>query len=53
MCFGQHLEPYDAAPRAFRGDKKETAAPEPVKAKQESSSAAARIRERLGLKRRG
>ena len=51
--FGQHLEPYDAGPRAFRGKRKETVAPEPVKAEQESSSAAARIRERLGLKRRG
>ena len=48
--FGQHLEPYDAAPRAFRGDK--TAAPEPVKAKARGSSAAALIRERLGLKKR-
>ena len=51
--FGQHLEPYDAAPRAFRGSKKETTAPEPVKAKAGGSSAAALIRERLGLKRRG
>ena len=46
--FGQYLEPYDAAPRSFRGDK--TAAPEPVK--QKGSGAAARIRERLGLKKR-
>lgn len=48
--FGAQLEAYDAAPRSFRGDKKETAAPEPVKGK--GSSAAARIRERLGLKKR-
>ena len=50
--FGQHLEPYDAAPRAFRGNKKEVAASELVKKKQGGSSAAALIRERLGLKKR-
>ena len=53
--FGRHLEPYDAAPRAFRGSEKlgQTDAPEPVKEKARGSSAAALIRERLGLKRRG
>ena len=50
--FGEHLEPYDAAPRSFRGGEKsaeQTDAPEPVK--QKGMSAADRIRERFKLKR--
>ena len=51
--FGEHLAPYDAAPRAFRGSDKleQTAAPEPVRAKG-GINAVTLIWERLGRKRR-
>ena len=52
--FGQHLAPYDAAPRSFGGSGKQeqAVAPEVAKGKEKGSSAADKIRERLGIKRR-
>lgn len=49
--FDAQLEPFDAAPRSYRGDP-ELDQPAPTDKRQQGSSAADKIRERLGLKKK-